>query len=380
MLKITILALHLSAGGTEKSVATISNMLAKRCEIEIISNYKLEETPAFEIDDRVKIRYLMPNLKPNAKEFKMAVKSFKIGTALKEGIKALRILYLRKALMKKEIKKLDCDIAISTRYLYTKLLGKYGNKRIIKVAQEHNDNGKKGYIRKNVKSLKNIDYLMPVSKHLMEVYEEKLKKKQTECVYIPHCLNTYPEKVSELEEKNIVSIGRLSSEKGFLDLVDVFEMVSKKHPDWRLTIVGEGKEREKIEEQIKEKNLYDKITLVGLKNEEELANILLESSMYVMTSFYESFGLVLIEAESFGIPLLAFDCAKGPNEIIQTGRNGFLVPNRNKKLMANRINELIENRGLRRQIGIGAREDSTKYKMENIEKIWYKFIERMITS
>ena len=107
MLKITILALHLSAGGTEKSVATISNMLAKRCEIEIISNYKLEETPAFEIDDRVKIRYLMPNLKPNAKEFKMAVKSFKIGTALKEGIKALRILYLRKALMKKEIKKLD---------------------------------------------------------------------------------------------------------------------------------------------------------------------------------------------------------------------------------------------------------------------------------
>ena len=380
MLKITILALHLSAGGTEKAVATISNMLAKRCEIEIIANYKLEEKPAFEIDNRVNIRYLMPKLKPNAKEFKMALKSFHMWTALKEGIKALRILYLRHALMKKEIKNLDCDIAISTRYIYTKLLGKYGNKRIIKVAQEHNDNGKKSYIRKTVKSLKNIDYLMPVSKHLMEIYEEKLKKKQTECVYIPHCLNTYPDEVSPLEEKNIVSIGRLASEKGFLDLVDVFEMVSKKHPDWRLTIVGEGKEREKIEEQIKEKNLHNKITLVGLKNEEELKHILLDSSMYVMTSFYESFGLVLIEAESFGIPLLAFDSAKGPNEIIQNGRNGFLVPNRNKKLMANRINELIENRGLRRQIGIGAREDSEKYKMENIEKLWYRLIERMITS
>lgn len=380
MLKITILALHLSAGGTEKAVATISNMLAKRCEVQIISNYQLEEKPAFEIDERVQIRYLMPKLKPNAKEFKIAMKNFQIGTALKEGIKALRILYLRHVLMKKEIKNLDCDIAISTRYLYTKLLGKYGNKNIIKVAQEHNDNGKKSYIRKTVKSLKNIDYLMPVSKHLMEVYERKLKKKQTECVYIPHCLNTYPDEVSLLEEKNIVSIGRLSSEKGFLDLVDVFEMVSKRHSDWRLTIVGEGKEREKIEEQIKEKNLYDKITLVGLKNEEEIKNILLESSMYVMTSLYESFGLVLIEAESFGVPLLAFDSAKGPNEIIQSGRNGFLVPNRNKKLMANRINELIENSGLRRQIGIGAREDSEKYKMENIERLWYRLIEKMITS
>ena len=88
MLKITILALHLSAGGTEKAVATISNMLAKRCEIEIIANYKLEEKPAFEIDNRVNIRYLMPKLKPNAKEFKMALKSFHMWTALKEGIKA----------------------------------------------------------------------------------------------------------------------------------------------------------------------------------------------------------------------------------------------------------------------------------------------------
>ncbi len=380
MLKITILALHLSTGGTEKAVTTISNMLTKRCEVEIIANYKLEETPAFEIDERVKIRYLMPNLKPNAKEFKMALKSFHLWTALKEGLKAIRILYLRRALMKKEIKNLDCDIAISTRYMYTKLLGKYGSKRIIKVAQEHNDNGKKSYIHKTVRSLKNIDYLMPVSQHLADLYEEKLEKKQTECVYIPHCLKNYPETVSNLEEKNIVSIGRLSPEKGFSDLIEVFEIVSRRHPDWRLNIVGEGQEREKLEELIKEKNLYDKITLVGLKKEEELASIMLESSLYVMTSLYESFGLVLIEAESYGIPILAFDSAKGPNEIIHTGRNGFLVPNRNKKLMANRINELIEKQGLRKQIGIGAREDSEKYKMENIERIWYKFIERMITN
>ena len=96
-----------------------------------------------------------------------------------------------------------------------------------------------------------------------------------------------------------------------------------------------------------------------------------------MTSFHESFGLVLIEAQSYGIPTLAFDSASGPKEIIEEGKNGFLIANRNKEQMANRINELIEKEELRQKMGQIAREKSEQYRMENVETIWYNFIEKI---
>lgn len=377
MKKITILALHLSTGGIERAIATLSNILAKKYEVEIIAVYKIDLMPAFYIDKKVKIQYLMPNLKPNAKEFKKACKQFQLIKILKEAKKAIRILYLRRKLMIDAIKNLSCDIAISTREIHNKLLGKYGDKDIVKIAQEHNNNGKQKYIKKVVKSLKKIDFFMLASKQLIKIYEEKLKKQNIKCVYIPHCLQDYPEKTSDLLQKNIISIGRLSREKGFCDLIDIFEIVNKKHPDWHLSIAGDGEEREKLEGKIKEKNLEEKITLLGFKKQKELEKLLLESSIYVMTSFHESFGLVLIEAQSYGIPTLAFDSASGPKEIIEEGKNGFLIANRNKEQMANRINELIEKEELRQKMGQIAREKSEQYRMENVETIWYNFIEKI---
>lgn len=319
----------------------------------------------------------MPNLKPNKEEFKMALKKFQILKALKEGIKAIKILYLRRKLMINAIKNLSCDIAISTRYIHSKLLGKYGDKNIIKIAQEHNNNGNERYVKKVVKSLKNIDYFMPVSKQLTDMYEERLKGENTKCIYIPHCLKYYPEETSKLTSKNIVSVGRISSEKGFLDLIDIFEEVNNKNPDWHLHIAGDGAQKDEIIKKIHQKHLEDNVT-VGFKKEDELRELFLESSIYIMTSFHESFGLVLIEAESFGIPLLAFDSAKGPQEIIENGKNGYLIPNRDIKQMADKINELISNDTLRTEIGSTARKMSMAYKMENVESIWYEFIEKIL--
>lgn len=376
-LKITILALHLSVGGVEKTIATLSNILAKKYEVEIIANYKICEKPAFEIDEKVKIKYLMTNLKPNKEEFKIALKKLQIFKILKEGMKSIKILYLRRKLMINAIKNLSCDIAISTRYIHSSLLGRYGDKHIIKIAEEHNNNGNEKYIKRVIKSLKNIDYFMPASKQLTKMYIEKLKGTKTECIYIPHCLKYYPEETSKLTSKNIVSVGRLSSEKGFLDLIDVFEQVNNKNPDWNLHIAGDGVQKDEIIKKIQEKHLENNIT-VEFKSEKDLKELFLQSSIYIMTSFHESFGLVLIEAESFGIPLLAFDSAKGPQEIIENGKNGYLISNRDKKQMADMVNELICNDDMRIEMGNRAREMSEVYKMENVEKMWYEFIEKIL--
>ena len=121
--KIVILVLHLGTGGAERVVCNLANILVQNNDVKIISTYKLDDTPAFNLSNKIELEYLLENLKPNKQELKYALKKFNILLICKELFKSLRILWLRKSLMIKAIKKLDCDIVISTRILHTNWLG-----------------------------------------------------------------------------------------------------------------------------------------------------------------------------------------------------------------------------------------------------------------
>lgn len=378
MKNIVILALHLGTGGIENAISSISNILCEKYNVKIISTYKLQEKPAFYLDKRIKIEYLIYD-KPNKPELLNAIKSFNMFKILKEIMKSIKILYLKKRRMISAIKKIDADIVISTRDIHNKWLGKYGNKKTIKIAQEHNHhNNNNKYIKKIVKSLKDIDYFMPTSKELTRFYEEKLKGTKTRIKFIRNSISYYPEQISTLKSKNIISVGRLSPEKGYLDLIDVYMKVASKYPDWKLKIIGDGIQRSEIENKIKENKLDDFIELTGFKNKDELEKIELNSSIYVMTSFTESFGLVLVEAESYGLPIVVFDSAQGAHEIVQNEINGYFVKDRDKEEMANKIIKLIESEDLRKKMGAEGRKISSEYKKEKVAKIWYEFIDSLI--
>ena len=331
MKNIVILALHLGEGGIENAISSLSNILCEKYNVKIISTYKMQDNPAFYIDERVEIEYLI-NDKPNKKELINSAREIKVFKFLKEVFKSIRILLLKKHLMIKKIKELDADIVFSTRDIHNKWLGKYGNKNIIKIAQEHNHhNNNKKYINKIVKSLKNIDYFMPTSQELAIFYKDKINNTKTKVKYIRNSISYYPSKVSKLEDKNIITVGRLSKEKGYLDLIDVYKIIAEKYPDWKLKIVGDGIQKEELENKIKENSMEKFIELTGFKNKKELEEIELQSSIYVMTSFTEAFGLVLIEAESYGLPIVVFDSAQGAHEIVENGKNGFFIKNRDKR-------------------------------------------------
>lgn len=377
MKKIAILSLHLGTGGAEQAIASLSNILVKQNEVEIISVYKLNEKPAFYIDPRVKITYLTEDVRPNGREFKEALKKKNIINIFKEGLTSFKVLYLRRKLMIQAIKNCDADIIISTRVLFSNWLGKYGKSSSIKIAQEHNHhNYNEKVIKKTVNSLDRIDYFMPVSRELRDFYDGLLKEKDTKCMYIPHCLDYFPsdDEVSNLENKRIISVGRLSKEKGFLDLVDVFKLVYDFDNNIRFDIVGDGEERQAIVDRIHEVGMERVITVHGFKNKKELGELYRNADLYVMTSFTESFGLVLVEAESYKLPILAFDSAQGAKEIIVNNENGYLINNRNKEIMAKKILELMENSELKVQLGNAGRKFAEKYKIENVSREWEEFI------
>lgn len=371
--KIVILALHLGTGGAEKVICNLANLLSENNNVKIISTYKLNEKPSFKINDSVEIEYLIQNLKPNKQELKNSLKSLNLIRAFKELLITFKVLYLRKSLMVKAIKKLDCDIVISTRILHSNWVGKYANKNIIKIAQEHNHhNSNQKYIKKVIKSLKNFDYFMPVSKELSDFYDSKVKN--TKVIYIPNFIENLPSRKSDLKSKQLISVGRLDKIKGFDDLIDIFNILQKTHPDWVLHIIGDGAEKQNLQNKINELNLQNKIFLCGTKLSNELEEEYLNSSIYLMTSFSESFGLVLVEAASYGLPLIAFDSAQGAKEIIENDKNGFLIPNRDKNKFAKKIDEIISNFELQKTLSENSLVVANKFSKNNISEIWNKFI------
>lgn len=335
--KVTIYALHLGYGGVEKNICEKANILSNIYDVEIISLYKLYDKPAFIVNPKVKIKYLT-NVKPNRNEFKNAVKSKNIKSILKEGFYAVKVLYLKNSLLTKSMTECNSKIIISTRAYFSLKLIKNNEYNNIKIAEEHiyhNNNQK--YIKKLGFILKYVDYLMPSSDYLTDYYKSIYSKYDYKIK-----TNKMPiegsNKLCDLKKKNIISVGRLSKEKGFADLIEIFSNIESE--DWTLSIVGDGDEKENLEALIKDNNLEGKVILTGFLNKEELYKLYENSSLYVMTSFEESFGLVLVEASSFGLPLIAFDSAIGAKEIIQ--ENGILVSNRDKSVMIKKIKKLMD--------------------------------------
>ena len=370
MKRVVILALHLGYGGIERAITDLANSLINDYQVEIVSTYKVFDKPVNKLDRKVKITYLT-ELKPNKKEFKTALKKLKLISAVKEGIKSIKILKLKKELMINYIKECDADVMISTRDIHNEWLGEYAKEGILKIGWEHNHpHGNEKYANKIIKSCEKLDYFVLVSKDLTNFYKDRVLPK---CVYIPNLVSK-AEKTSDLKKLNLISIGRLSHEKGFLDLIDVFALVHMKYPDAKLNIVGDGEEKEKIEHKIKKYNLEKNIKMHGFLDKEQIGKLLSESSIYVMTSYTESFGIVLLEAFSYGVPAVAFNSAEGANEIISNNWDGYLIENRNTDEMAKRICNLIGNYSRRFIMGQNAIKKANKYSLEEVKEKWVKII------
>ncbi len=376
MKKVSILSLHLGYGGIEKCVVNLANILCQRYDTEIAVVYQLYDTSVFELDPRVHVRYLNPNLKPNHDTLRKAFQCKNPISIMKEGTLSFKVLYKRRKSIIQYIKNCDSDVIISTRDIFNYWLSDYGKDGVLKIGWEHNhfhDNYKYANNIKN--SAKKLDYLVLVSQELQKFYQKELANCSCMCIYIPNSIDHIPDTVSSLTEKRIVSVGRLSPEKGYLDLLKVYLKINQDYPDWKLDIIGDGVEREKLEQFIENNHLKDSVTLHGYQKKDKIDSILHKSSVYLMTSYTESFGIVLIEAMSHGLVCLAFDSAEGARELIHSGENGFLIKNRNIDSMVLKVENLIKNIDERKKIGEVARNSIMKYSSEVIGEEWFTLIE-----
>lgn len=371
--KIKFLLLHLGYGGIETSTINTANALSKKYDIELISLYNLKNNQVNNINKKVKVKFLY-NGEPNKKEFKEALNNRNILKILKEGTKSLKIILLKKILIIKEILNDDGNILISTRIEFSELLSKYGNDKQLKIIQEHqHHNNNKKYIKRLINSCYNVDYLFALTKTLENDYKKFLVNNfKIKIVCVPNMLISNNKDISDLKNKNIISVGRLHYKKRIDDLIEIFSKIKTKNTN--LYIIGDGEEYSNLENQIKELKLENRVYLLGYKNQDEIKEYMLKSCIFAMTSETEGLPMVLLEAMNYGIPCIAFETDSGVKDIISNDNNGYVIKNRNKKKYIACLEKMLKDKKKLKELSTNAIKTSHKFKEEEITKIWISIL------
>lgn len=183
-------------------------------------------------------------------------------------------------------------------------------------------------------------------------------------------------KNSSLKNKHVIFAGRYSMEKGIFELFKIWEIVYKKHPDWHLDLYGSGPLRDILRAKANELNMNIHVN----ESTDNIFKKYIDSSIFVLCSVFETFGLVIPEAMSCGLPVVSFDCPFGPRNIITDGKDGFLIPNRDIQLFAQRICELIESEELRIKIGLEGIHTAKQYSPELIIQQWKSLYQNLCSN
>lgn len=189
---------------------------------------------------------------------------------------------------------------------------------------------------------------------------------------IPNAAIHVSKNYSEVKNKRVIAVGRLDYQKGFDRLIQAWKLVQHtgRFSDWKLDIFGQGEWREMLQQMIDEQGLQNTAKINPPTN--AILNEYVHSSLLVMSSNYEGFGMVLVEAMSCGVPVISFDCKCGPKDIIQTGINGLLVPNGDIQALADAMMKVMEDEAYRKMLSLNARKVVDTYSEQAVMSQWIR--------
>lgn len=178
------------------------------------------------------------------------------------------------------------------------------------------------------------------------------------------------------DDRLLLAVGRLSSQKGFGGLIAAFQGLAARFPNWRLAILGEGPLQGELATQIVDAGMFERILLPGRVG--NVGDWYEAADLFVMTSRFEGFPNTLAEAMAHGLPAVSFDCDTGPRDIIRHELDGVLVPNGNMSVLVRALERLMADDSLRRQFGSKAIEARDRFSKEKITRMWEQlFVEEL---
>ena len=187
-----------------------------------------------------------------------------------------------------------------------------------------------------------------------------------------------PGELAPLDAKRCISGGRFEKQKNYDDMVRVWKKVHERHPDWTLDLYGNGKKKARTEALIRREGLEGAVRVHPATP--RFKDEMLASSMYLMTSLYEGFPMVLVETAAIGLPCVCTTCPCGPAEFIRDGVDGMLAAPGDIDGMADKICALIEQPELRRSMGREINKKAADFTPDRILDQWDRLFRRLATS
>lgn len=359
MKKIVVFISNLEIGGIQKYISDLTNILKDNYNVDIIITNKTNKNPSYYINNKINIKYLIDNNYDDLNRYKREKNYIKL-LLIKFNI--IKNKLLKNQVVKNAIKNIKCDYIITNDIYESNMINKYLSIKAKKI-MINNTYPDNNYKKNVIKIMDSFDKLVVCSNVLYDIYKDSIKNK---VVYIPYYIDNKISIKTKLDNKNIVTICNFSKEERLDELLNIMSLIVEKDRDINLIIIGDGtlKERNNLIKKIKDFNLNNNIQLTGNINNLEVERLLLNSSMYTITSCEDTLSISLLEAMNLGLPIISY---YNKNKLLN---GSILIEKKDKQKYADTITYFFNNKKDLKQYSKNSINNVKNYSKEKCEDSW----------
>jgi glycosyltransferase involved in cell wall biosynthesis len=360
-----------AVGGTIRATFTTASELAKRHDVEVVSVYRRSDEPSLPLDPAVRLRALT-DLRGGGRGLRRRdrlAKSVPSALVHRQDRRYRNFNLLTDVNLLRYLRSVHDGVLVGTRPGINLAIARFARRSVVRVGQDHMNITR--YRRRlraaMVRAYPRLDAVATLTERTAADFR-KLLRGRGRVVSLPNAVPNVGAHRAALDGTVVVSAGRLTGQKAFVRLLRVWAKVAPAHPEWELRIFGEGPQREELMQRIEALGIGGSARLMGRTSRlpEELA----AASVFAMTSRFEGFPMVLLEAMGTGLPAVAYDCPTGPREIITHSVDGYVVRDGDADAMSEALGELMDDPERRRAFGGAAMEKAARYTPAEISAQW----------